>query len=269
MENEKLFVFGTGNAAVKHCYNTCFAIGTESRYLMVDAGGGNGILGILEEMHLSITQLHGLILTHKHTDHLLGAIWLVRMAADAMNKGTYQGVLDIYGHKELMDTLETFCRLTLADKHLKQLNHRILLHPVQDGETCQILDYPVTFFDIHSTKALQYGFTLLLDNGKKLCCTGDEPYNPLCQPYVENSHWLLCEAFCLYRERDRFKPYEKHHSTVREACQLAESLGIPNLVLWHTEEKNLARRKELYTAEGTQFYSGRLYVPDDREILSL
>ena len=44
------------------------------------------------------------------------------------------------------------------------------------------------------------------------------------------------EAFCLFGEADKFNPYEKHHSTVKEACQLVEQLQIPNLVLYHTEE---------------------------------
>ena len=132
-----------------------------------------------------------------------------------------------------------------------------------------ILDYDVTFFDILSTKAKQFGFTMHLKNGKKFTCAGDEPYNPECKPYVEGSQWLLHEAFCLYGDRERFQPYEKHHSTVKEACELAESLSIPNLVLWHTEDKNLSHRKELYTAEGKEYYHGNLLVPDDGEIIEL
>lgn len=74
------------------------------------------------------------------------------------------------------------------------------------------------------------------------------------------------EAFCLYREADIFRPYEKHHSTVKEACELAERLGIPNLILYHTEETHLPDRKKLYTEEGKQYYRGNLFVPDDKEI---
>ena len=47
---EQLYVFGTGNAAVSRCYNTCFAIRIQDEFFMVDAGGGNGILKILEDM---------------------------------------------------------------------------------------------------------------------------------------------------------------------------------------------------------------------------
>ena len=53
-----------------------------------------------------------------------------------------------------------------------------------------------------------------------------------------------------------------------DACKLAEELHIPNLVLWHTEDRDLARRKATYTAEGQAYYHGNLYVPDDGEILS-
>ena len=86
---------------------------------------------------------------------------------------------------------------------------------------------------------------------------------------MAGSSWLLSEAFCLYGEAERFKPYEKHHSTVREACQLAQEMGVPHLVLWHTEETHLSQRKALYTAEGRDFYSGDLYVPDDLDVIAL
>lgn len=79
----------------------------------------------------------------------------------------------------------------------------------------------------------------------------------------------LHEAFCLYGDRERFNPYEKHHSTVKEACELAERLHIPSLILWHTEDKNISGRKKLYTSEGKEFYHGRLFVPDDGEIIEL
>ena len=80
---------------------------------------------------------------------------------------------------------------------------------------------------------------------KKFTCVGDEPYNEADYEFVKGSDWLMHEAFCLFGEADKFNPYEKHHSTVKEACQLAEQLQIPNLVLYHTEETYLKERKEL------------------------
>ena len=145
------------------------------------------------------------------------------------------------------------------------MGERIQFVKVESGEQREIMGCTVTFFDIASTKAKQFGFTMKLKNGGKFTCVGDEPYNEANYEYVKGSSWLLHEAFCLYAEADKFKPYEKHHSTVKEACQLAEELGVPNLLLYHTEETHLKERKELYTAEGREYYHGNLYVPDDME----
>ena len=80
---------------------------------------------------------------------------------------------------------------------------------------------------------------------KKFTCVGDEPYNEADYEFVKGSDWLMHEAFCLFGEADKFNPYEQPHSTVKEACQLAEPLQNPNLVLYHTEETHLKERKEL------------------------
>ena len=41
-------MLGTGNALVTRCYNTCFVMQTPGARLLVDAGGGNGVLRQLE-----------------------------------------------------------------------------------------------------------------------------------------------------------------------------------------------------------------------------
>lgn len=81
--------------------------------------------------------------------------------------------------------------------------------------------------------------------------------------------YLLHEAFCLASECEKFRPYEKHHSTVKDVCCMAEELNIKNLVLMHTEDSHIKERKKLYTAEGKSFFSGNLYVPDDGETIEL
>ena len=61
----------------------------------------------------------------------------------------------------------------------------------------------------------------------------------------------------------------KHHTTVKEACEHAEELRVKNLILYHTEDKNLADRRKLYTEEGQQYYHGNLIVPDDLDRILL
>lgn len=80
---------------------------------------------------------------------------------------------------------------------------------------------------------------------------------------------MLHEAFCLYSEKEKFEPYEKHHSTVRDVCRTAEELQVKNLILMHTEDSHMQDRKRLYTEEGEGVYSGKLWVPDDGESIEL
>ena len=266
---ERLHVLGTGNAAVTRCYNTCFALEEKGEYLLCDAGGGNGILGQLKRAGIGLGSIHHFILTHAHCDHLLGAVWILRMIGTAMNGGSYEGQLHIYCHKSIAEGLTAMVQLMLPKKIFLLLGERILFHHVEDGMQAEGLGHRITFFDILSTKLLQFGFTLQLKAGETLCCLGDEPYNPACERYVAGCKWLLSEAFCLYSQRERFKPYEKHHSTVMDAAKLAQQLKVPHLVLWHTEDANMENRKALYPEEARPFYTGDLYIPDDLEVIAL
>ncbi len=74
-----------------------------------------------------------------------------------------------------------------------------------------------------------------MDHGTKVSFPGDEPYRESLYEFVKGSDWLLHEAFCVYDERDIFKLMKNitQRSTVKDACELAQTLHIPNLVLWH------------------------------------
>ena len=265
----KLIILGTGNAMVTRCYNTCFALQQGEDFLLVDAGGGNGILRQLEQAKLSVSHLHHLFLTHAHTDHLLGVVWVVRAVAEAINKGKYEGELTVWCHDVSKAIVEPLCLSLLPGKLGKHIGTRIHFVEIHPDDKLHCLGMELTAFDVFSTKAKQYGFRAILPDGQVLTCLGDEPCNPARFDYARGADWLLTEAFCLYGDRERFKPYEKHHSTVKDAAELAEANQVPNLVLWHTEDKSIATRRETYMAEGKAYYYGRLYVPEDGEILPL
>lgn len=266
---ETLIMLGTGNATVTKCYNTCFAIQTGEDYLLVDTGGGNGILTQLEKAAISLDKIHHIFISHEHTDHLLGIVWLIRMIATKMLQDRYMGDLIIYCHSDLVETIKTICKLTLQGKFYQLIGERILFSPLEEGSEAIILNYHMKFFDIGSKKAKQFGFETILNNGKRFVFLGDEPYNEVEYPYAYQADWMLHEAFCLYSQREIFKPYEKHHSTVMDACKLATELEVKSLLLYHTEDKNLERRKELYLEEGQAYYNGNLFIPDDLERIAL
>mgnify|MGYP004461381183 FL=1 len=268
----QITMLGTGNATVSQIYNTCFVLQTPSTLMLVDAGGGNGILAQLKKVNVQISDIHHLFVTHAHTDHVLGVIWVIRMVAQC--KG-YEGLLHVYGNDKVMKVIKTIIDMILAKKQLAKVAERVVFHQLEDGDRFEVGDMKLECFDIQSTKEKQFGFRAELpssdESGKPLvlACLGDESYNELNRRYIVGADWMMCEAFCLYADRDTFKPYEKCHSTALDAGKLAEELGVKNLILYHTEEKTLANRKENYTREAAENFKGRIFVPDDLEVIEL
>ena len=275
----QITMLGTGNATVSQIYNTCFVLQTPSSMMLVDAGGGNGILSQLKKAGIQISDIHHLFVTHAHTDHVLGVIWVIRMVAQC--KG-YEGLLHVYGNDKVMKVIKTIIDMILAKKQLAKVAERVVFHQLEDGECFEVGGMKLECFDIQSAKEKQFGFRAELpgtsednaseDNHAKplvLACLGDEPYNEQNRRYIEGADWMMCEAFCLYADRDTFKPYEKCHSTALDAGKLAAELGVKNLILYHTEEKTLDNRKENYTREAAENFKGRIFVPDDLEVILL
>lgn len=266
----KLIMLGTGNAMVTKCYNTCFAFEEGGKYYLVDAGGGNGIFRQLEDAHIAPEQIEGMFITHGHTDHILGAVWVVRKMAELMKKGIRKEEFVIRCHDTAAKMLSAFCEMTLAKAQLKYLeNGSIRIETVEEGTEFTALSMRLRCFDILSTKAKQFGFNALLPDGKRLTCLGDEPFNSEADARAGGSDYLLSEAFCLYEDRERFHPYEKHHSTALDAGRMAEALAIGTLILYHTEDRTIATRKQRYGAEAKSVFSGNVIVPDDLEVIEL
>lgn len=268
----QITMLGTGNATVSQIYNTCFVLQTPSTLMLVDAGGGNGILAQLKKINVQISDIHHLFVTHAHTDHVLGGIWVIRMVAQC--KG-YEGLLHVYGNDKVIKVIKTIIDMILAKKQLAKVAERVVFHQLEDGDCFEVGDMKLECFDIQSTKEKQFGFRAELPSSDEsdkplvLACLGDEPYNEQNRRYIVGADWMMCEAFCLYADCDTFKPYEKCHSTALDAGKLAEELGVKNLILYHTEEKTLANRKENYTREAAENFKGRIFVPDDLEVIEL
>ena len=262
-------MLGTGSASVKNCYNTCFVFSNKNKYFLVDAGGGNQILKQLEHQSIYITDLNHIFITHSHTDHILGAVWLVRMIGQAINYDGCDKTFNIYCHDEAAQALKVICYATLPASVTKHFDGQIKFHILSDGDHHNILNCDIEFFDIKSDKTKQFGFVMYTADNKRIVCCGDEPLIEEVFDKAKHCDMLMHEAFCLYSEKDIFKPYEKFHSTVKDACETAEKLNVKNILLYHTEDTHPDNRKELYTNEGRQYFRGNIIVPDDNDIIEL
>ena len=151
----QITMLGTGNATVSQIYNTCFLLQSSSTLMLVDAGGGNGILAQLRKAGVQISDIHHLFVTHAHTDHVLGVIWVIRMVAQC--KG-YEGLLHVYGNDKVMKVIKTIIDMILAKKQLAKVAERVVFHQLEDGDCFEVGDMKLECFDIQSTKEKQFGF---------------------------------------------------------------------------------------------------------------
>jgi ribonuclease Z len=162
----KLHILGTGNGGALNCYNTCFAIENNKEYLLVDGGGGNQILNQLKLANIDITKIHHVFLSHNHTDHILGVIWVLRNVCQKMKfGGSYVGNLNIYGSDESMKVLKLLIELLFP--MIKQFKDRIIFNVVNDKQSIKINDMDLTFFDIHANRSTKWEWLL-----KHLCQQG-------------------------------------------------------------------------------------------------
>ncbi len=268
---EKIIVLGTGSAMPTKIFNTCFILTNDNNAnILVDAGGGVGIHKQLELANIKESNIHNLIVSHKHADHLFGVIWLIRKISLMISENKYCGVFNIYCNDDTANSIMQIATATLRKKQLLEIGNRIKIIIVNDKEKVEIEGYDITFYDIKGKSDKQFGFYTILKNGKKLVFCGDEPLRTEnIDIDFTNYDYMLHEAFCVESEVDIFKPYEKNHATAKSASTVAQKLNIKNLIFWHTEDKDINNRREKYTKEAKEQFSGNVIVPNDLDVIEL
>lgn len=261
---ERLVILGTGHAHVVRCFNTCFIMQNDEDCLLVDAGGGNGILTQLDNAGFALTDIDNLFLSHKHTDHILGAVWLVRLMACDISVGRRKKNFYIYGNQDVIDTLSKLCRLTLQEKYLEEIGVHIYFHTVKAGDTLQIGSRILEFFDIYAVTVPQLGFKTVLSDGQEFVFCGDEPFAQS-EMLLKDADWVIHEATYFVMPKIVTDP----HTCVEDACLLAKKNHVKNLIVLHMEDEDIINRKEKYLKEGKKYYDGGLYFPDDLDVIAL
>lgn len=264
---EKIIMLGTGHGFVWNLYNTCFLLENGEENLLVDTGGGIEIVKNLEKIGYKITDIQNIFISHCHTDHILGLLWILKKMSGLFSKG-YDKPFNIYCNYEVANSIKGLYPKVFPDVRVKAIDEKINIHILHDEENINIAGENITFFDVHAKGNLLYGFETILNNGTKLIFLGDETCNPILYDRIRDADYVMHEAFCLDAEESKFKAYEKHHSTVKSVCESMQPLNIKNLILFHTEDTH-ENKKELYTNEAKMYYSGNVIVPNDLDEIIL
>ena len=134
-------MLGTGNAMVTECYNTCFVLEDGDKHLLVDGGGGNTLLRQLKQAGFDWKDMREIFVTHKHVDHIMGVVWMIRMICQNMKQGQYDGEATIYGHEEVIRILKEMAEMLYPVKQTCFIGDRLHLVVVNDGEERELMGH--------------------------------------------------------------------------------------------------------------------------------
>ena len=99
-------------------------------------------------------------MTHKHIDHITGILWTVRKVCEYMSLNDCDGEVNIFAHSEEAQIICDVSNMLLQKNEADFLGKCLHIIPVSDGQEVEIIGHRTIFFDIHSNKAKQYGFTM-------------------------------------------------------------------------------------------------------------
>ncbi|MBD5225212.1 MAG: MBL fold metallo-hydrolase [Bacteroidales bacterium] len=258
----EIIMLGTGSAFPSHSYNTCFLVRTEKFLWLTDGGGGNGIFTTLHNADVDLIDIRHIFVTHSHTDHILGIIWILRRFINLFKENKFHEKVNVYANRETVYAIREICRLTFLKSYFDDFKNVIELRIINSEERILLENVKITFIDTCSENVRQTGFRMDFPSGKSLISLGDEALNQQNAYIAENAECVMCGAFCKYTDRHIYHPYEKHHLTVKDVAETAESVNVRTLILYHSEDTS-PDKTNAYIKEAQKYFSGEIYVPAD------
>ena len=260
----KITMLGTGNGGTLDLYNTCFVIQNKQGVFLIDTGGSIEIIKRLKQSGIKLEEMKNIFISHSHTDHILGLIWMFKKMSRMAMHGNIKEKIHIYCNDVVYEAIRGISSYVLPSVLMEAIDNITDFVVLNDGDKHTINGIDYEFFDILAKGTKQFGFECMLD-GNRFVFLGDETLNPLLNERVRNADYVTHEAFCLDREENIFHAYEKNHSTALSAAKTMNELSVKNLILYHTEESHGVDRKRLYLEEAQSVFNGNVIVPDDLE----
>ncbi len=261
----KITMLGTGNGGTIELYNTCFTIQNEQGgVFLVDTGGSVEIFKRLKQTNINLEEIKNIFISHSHTDHILGLIWMFKKMSRMAMHGEIKEKINIYCNDVVYEAIKGVSAYILPPGLMNAIYNITNFVVLNDCDQYTINGIDYEFFDILAKGTKQFGFECKLDNNRFIFL-GDETLNPLLNDRVYGADYVTHEAFCLDREENIFHAYEKNHSTAFSAAKTMNQLDVKNLILYHTEESHGSNRKAVYLEEAQSVFDGNVMVPDDLE----
>lgn len=118
-------MLGTGHGFTFDIYNTCFLLKNNNEFLLVDTGGSAEIVRRLSLSNIELKDIHHIFISHCHTDHILGLMWMLKRMSKLFNKGIYEGKLNIYCNEEVAKAIPGIYSNLFPTSRVEALNKSI------------------------------------------------------------------------------------------------------------------------------------------------
>ncbi len=223
-----------------------YLVSEDGYNLLLDCG--NGVMSRLLE-HVSYLDLHAVVLSHLHADHI-SDIMIMRYGLEmAFNSGLRQAPLPLYAPGE---PRSEFDRLPYKNAYnVKSVGNETVL---EEGP------FKITFLrGIHAVPSLA---VRLETTSATLVYSGDTEYFSALADFAAEADIFLCEANYLESDLQKGLP---NHLSAAGAAQIASAAGVRQLILTHLYPE---RDPGLSLAEAVKFYpSARLAA--ERQVIQL
>lgn len=219
--------------------------------LLIDTCGGLELADRLDRVGQHIEELHHVIVTHHHGDHMAGAMAL----ALARVPCTY------YGLPGTLTAIQGLITLTYGEY---DVNPKTCYQAIEAGKVYLIAGYEVGFFPVdHRVPTVAVRIS---HGGQVMAFSAD---SLPCQALVDcasDADLFVCDALCASSDFDPERIRYLMHPTALQAATIAHQAGVKSLAMVH-----LARfaRPQQMLEEARQHYSGPIKIPDDGEAFAL
>ena len=261
-------MLGTGNGGTINLYNTCFAIQNKDGVFLVDTGGSIEIIKRLKQANIKLDEIKNIFISHSHTDHILGLIWMFKKMSRMAMHGEIKEKINIYCNDVVYEAIKGVSGYILPPVLTEAIYSIVNFVILSDCDKYTINGVEYEFFDILAKGTKQFGFECMLDDNRFIFLS-DKTLNPQLNDRIKSADYVTHEAFCLDKEENIFHAYEKNHSTALSTAKTMNELDIKNLILYHTEESHGDDRKKLYLEEAQSVFNGNIIVPNDLEEIQL
>ncbi len=85
-------------------------------------------------------EIQDIFVTHTHTDHLLGCVWMMRMALQ------FHYPLRIWSHRKVLDTLTYICHQALPPKEAENIGTLVTMNCLMDSVYAAWATNPIALF---------------------------------------------------------------------------------------------------------------------------